>query len=71
MLIGESSAGPSNTRNSGKGNKFTINTWNSIHNILNENIILRKHNSFPAVQMIQNSEQQLLHAAPPNTGLRS
>jgi hypothetical protein len=36
MLIGESSAGPSNTRQSGEGKKFTTNTWSSIHNILNK-----------------------------------
>jgi len=36
MLIGESSAGTSNTRQSGEGKKFTTNTWSSIHNILNK-----------------------------------
>ncbi len=44
---------------------------------LNPFILNKKYNFketkflFPAVQMMQNSEQQLLHAAPPTTGLHS
>jgi hypothetical protein len=48
MLIGESSAGPSNTRQSGEGKNYYIRVWTTIQNTFKEKIFKEKFFSLPS-----------------------